>query len=257
MKQEEDFIVLRQNFIQSMIAKKNKTLIFADVIMTLYNSMAKVGYIFKANFYDGFEADKEWMQQYGCVQVIEEPVEHETLRPQWKQLMASLERGDEVVVSKFSNAVQGVRELASFIEFCRIKVVRIISIHDRIDSSGKLFPETTAGEVLEMFGALPEEAAALRKASAHVMRLQLNIKPPTRKTAAIPKSDRKNREKIIVDMYNNGYDINDIFAASGFASRSSIFRILNKHSVTLNRGKFSGPLGKRKKKGEDDAPTEE
>ena len=101
--------------------------------MTSYNDMAKVGYIFKANFYDGFEADKEWMQQYGCVQVIEETVEHEALRPQWKQLMASLERGDEIVLSKFSNAVQGVRELASFIELCRIKVIRIISIHDRID----------------------------------------------------------------------------------------------------------------------------
>ena len=47
-----------------------------------------------------------------------------------------LERGDEIVLSKFSNAVQGVRELASFIELCRIKVIRIISIHDRIDSRG-------------------------------------------------------------------------------------------------------------------------
>ena len=41
--------------------------------------MAKVGYIFKADRYDGFEADKEWMQKYGCVQVIEELVENEAL----------------------------------------------------------------------------------------------------------------------------------------------------------------------------------
>ena len=95
--------------------------------------MAKVGYIFKADRYDGFEADKEWMQKYGCVQVIEEPVESEALRPKWKQLVASLERGDEVVVAKFSNALRGSRELSAFIELCRIKVVRIISIHDRID----------------------------------------------------------------------------------------------------------------------------
>lgn len=223
-----------------------------------YNNMAKVGYIFKANFYDGFEADKEWMQQYGCVQVIEETVENETLRPQWKQLLASLERGDEVVVSKFSNAVQGVRELASFLELCRIKVVRVISIHDGIDSSGKLFPETTVGDVLQMFGSLPEEAAALRKASAHVMHLQLNIKPIGKK-ATIPIDGRENREKVIVDMYNHGYDIDDIFSVSGYASRSSIFRVLNKHNVTLNRGKFSGPLGKRKKKGGNDGnnPVEE
>ena len=224
--------------------------------MTSYNEMAKVGYIFKANFYDRFEEDKGWMRQYGCVQVIEETVEHEVLRPQWKQLMASLERGDEVVVSKFSNAVQGVRELASFIELCRIKAVRIISIHDRIDSLGALFPKTTVGEVLWMFGALPEEAAALRKASAHVMHLQLSIKPPVKKMTTIPKDDREERERIIVDMYNNGYELADIFTASGFASRSSVFRVLNKHNVKLNRGKFSGPLGKRKNKGEDN-PAEE
>ena len=72
--------------------------------------MAKVGYIFKADRYDGFEADKEWMQKYGCVQVIEELVENEALRPRWKQLVANLERGDEIVVAKFSNALRGSRE---------------------------------------------------------------------------------------------------------------------------------------------------
>ena len=53
--------------------------------------MAKVGYIFEANSYDAFDADKEWMRQYGCVQVVEESVGHETLRPRWKQLMSNLE----------------------------------------------------------------------------------------------------------------------------------------------------------------------
>lgn len=105
--------------------------------------MAKVGYIFEANSYDAFDADKEWMRQYGCVQVVEESVGHETLRPRWKQLMSNLERGDELVMSKFSNAVRGLRELSALIELCRIKVVRIISIHDKIDTDNKLFPDTT------------------------------------------------------------------------------------------------------------------
>jgi len=131
--------------------------------------MAKVGYIFKANHYDSYEADKEWMLKFGCVQVIEEETDHELMRPQWKQLMNALDRGDELVVSKFSNAVRGVRELAVCIEMCRIKVVRLISIHDRIDSRNELFKETTAAEVLEMIGALPEEIAALRKSSSHII----------------------------------------------------------------------------------------
>ena len=112
------------------------------VSFSIEHQYGKSRYIFKAAGYDGFDTDKEWMEQYGCVQVIEEENGHEKLRPQWKQLMASLERGDELVVSKFSNALRGSRELATFIEFCRVKVVRIVSIHDKIDSRGDLFPET-------------------------------------------------------------------------------------------------------------------
>ena len=36
-----------------------------------------------------------------------------------------------------------------------------------------------------------------------------------------------------------------IWHISGFRSRSSIFRILNKHGITLNRGPHSGPIRKR------------
>lgn len=164
-----------------------------------------------------------------------------------------LERGDEVVVAKFSNALRGSRELSAFIELCRIKVVRIISIHDRIDSRGKLFPETTVADVLEMFGALPEEVAILRYSSARVLNLQQKAKIPKKTMKAMDKADKENT---IVDMYVNGHSFEDIMAVSGYSSRSSVFSVLHRHGVKLNRGKFSGPLGTRKKK-KDDSPAEE
>ena len=182
--------------------------------------MAKVGYIFEANSYDAFDADKEWMRQYGCVQVVEESVGHETLRPRWKQLMSNLERGDELVVSKFSNAVRGLRELAALIELCRIKVVRIISIHDKIDTDNKLFPDTT-----------PAEVAVLRKSSDKIIRLQQSISIPVTKKSM----SKTERDKKIVDMYNNGYSIRDIWKESGVRSKSTVYSILNKYKVQLNR----------------------
>lgn len=230
--------------------------------------MAKVGYIFIATDGEDYSEEKAWMQQYGCVQVIEELSEHleqreqsqarlsyaesrqmkrgsatERLRPMWKQLISSLERGDELVVSKFSNALRGTRELATFIEYCRVKVVRVISIQDRIDTSDELFPDTKPSQVIQMFGSLSEECAVLRKASAHIIHLQQNIRPPKKTDKAI---SRLEREKNIVNMYNEGHSIDDIFAVSGFTSRSSVFRILNKYGVTLNRGPHSGPLKKRR-----------
>ena len=104
--------------------------------------------------------------------------------------------------------------------------------------------ETKASDVLEMFGSLPEECAMLRKASAHIIHLKQNINQPTKEKNI----SRAEREKTIVAMYNNGHSIDDIWKVSGFNSRSSVFRILNKYGVSLNRGKFSGPLGKRKNK---------
>lgn len=138
----------------------------------------------------------------------------------------------------------GTRELATFIEYCRVKVVRIISIQDRIDTFDELFPDTKPSQVIRMFGSLSEECAVLRKASAHIIHLQQNIRPPKKSERALSKLER---EKNIVNMYNEGHSIDDIFAISGFTSRSSVFRILNKHGVTLNRGPHSGPLKKRNK----------
>lgn len=130
--------------------------------------MAKIGYIMAAAHYDKLEEDRQWMQEYGCVKIVEENDADEKSRPLWKQLMIALDRGDELVISKFSNALRGARELAMFLEFCRVKVIRVISIHDRIDSNNELFPETKPSDVLLMIGSLPDEALVLRKASEHV-----------------------------------------------------------------------------------------
>lgn len=96
--------------------------------------MAKVGYIFRANN-ESFDTEKEWMLQHGCVQIIEETVEHETLRPLWKQLMSNLRRGDEIVVSKFSNATRGLRELGGIHRDLPDQDCAHHILHDRVEYS--------------------------------------------------------------------------------------------------------------------------
>lgn len=96
--------------------------------------------------------------------------------------------------------------------------------------------------MLWIIGAFPEEIAALRKYSAHVEKLRQNIK-----ALAVPKVlPKAERDKTIVDMYINGHSFDDIWAASGFSSKSSIWRILNKYGVKLDRGQTSGPRVKQK-----------
>ena len=48
----------------------------------------------------------------------------------------------------------------------------------------------------------------------------------------------------VINLYAAGHPIDEIWKASGFRSRSSVFRILNKHGIKLNRGRHSGPIKK-------------
>jgi len=235
-----------KNFHTFALEKKENVHLIIPVTTNNILIMAKIGYIMAAAHYDKLEEDRQWMQEYGCVRIVEENDADEKSRPLWKQLMIALERGDELVISKFSNALRGARELAMFLEFCRVKVIRVISIHDRIDSKNELFPETKPSDVLLMIGSLPDEALVLRKASEHVSKLQerMIVQLPPVSTA---KERRMDREKTVINLYAAGHPIDDIWKASGFHSRSSVFRILNKYGIKLNRGKHSGPI---KKKGE-------
>lgn len=192
--------------------------------------MAKVGYLMRFAGYDGADADIEWMKRFGCIEIVEEQPEDERLRPGWDKLLNCLEYRDELVVPKLSNVLRGSRQLAFFLEFCRIKAIRLVSIHDRIDSDNSLFPETKTSDILATFALLPKEVNANRKSSNHARKLKGRIKVLSQ--AAYNRSERS---KLIINMYNGGHTIDDIWKASGFSSRSSVFRVLNDAGIKLNR----------------------
>jgi hypothetical protein len=72
-------------------------------------------------------------------------------------------------------------------------------------------------------------------------------------TKSVAKADRNKR---IINMYLQGVSLDDIFAMSGFTSRSSVFRILNDAKIELTRGRTRGPIGPRKKKEDREADNE-
>ena len=79
--------------------------------------MAKIGYLMRSTHYEGAESDIEWMKGYGGCEIVEEKPEHEKLRPLWNKVLGNLHKGDELVVPKLSNVLQGNRHLAFFLEF--------------------------------------------------------------------------------------------------------------------------------------------
>jgi DNA invertase Pin-like site-specific DNA recombinase len=188
--------------------------------------------------------DRAWMEAFGCGTIYEEVADDEKRRPQWKQLMTSLQEGDVVVISKFSHALRGSRELVAFLALCHLKMIRLISIHDRVDTEGKLFPDTSPADLLTTLATLPRETMELRKQASPARSLKgrsLNFVPQRRYCH----KTREQKERTVINMYVSGYDLDDIRMASGYQSRSSIFRILNNYHIPLNRGPHCGPLKKK------------
>ena len=187
--------------------------------------MTKIGYVSSSGKSDDLRQNIQWMRDFGCVEIVEEEETNEALRPRWKLLLSNLGFGDTLVVSKLSNAVRGARELSVFLELCRVQNIRLISINDRIDSRGEFFPETRNSDILNVIATLPAEAAALRSKSASKRKVIKKKKPE------VITKDKRNKR--VVNMYKSNYSIDDIWKASGFRSRSSIFRILKDEGIKL------------------------
>jgi hypothetical protein len=188
--------------------------------------MAKFGYIFNPGNCEALECDRQWMYDYGCREIIEDTEENEHLRPEWKQLLSTLKNGDELIVSKLSNAVRGSRELTALLEYARLKAIRIISVQDRIDSRNILFPETRNSDLLNVIALLPNDISCLRSSLPH----------RSRRVSSHPiRVHKKDRDTLIINMYQSGYPIEEIWRMSGFRSCSSVFRILKNSGLQSRR----------------------
>lgn len=204
--------------------------------------MSKFGYYFETNNQTELIQALQWMNNYGCDTIAKDSIEYEKLRPQWQQTVEKLESGDELVVYKLSNAIRGSRELLFFLEFCRLKNIRIISILDRIDSHQLLFQdiENMTLHIFDVLANFTAESVELKKKVTSIRRT--NKKQLAKRQVGVSKLERNMN---VINLYISGYPINEIWKQSGFRSRSSVFRILNDAGIKLQRGNW-----KKKKEGE-------
>lgn len=192
--------------------------------------MAKIGYLPYLPRYAGGTDDRQWMADFGCEDIVEEQPVEGAYRLGWDRLLATIVKGDTLVISKLAHVVKGARQLSFFLEFCRIKSVRLVSLHDGIDSDNELFSETQTSDLLRVIARLPEEANAVRKMTSQPGRWTKGTKVLSQAAYG-----RVERNKRVVNMYKSGYTIDDIWKTSGFRSRSSIFRVLKDAGVELKR----------------------
>lgn len=202
--------------------------------------MATLGYIFQSKALENKEESLVQMKNVGCDKIIIEDGMQEKLRPEWRKMLSRIQKNDTIVITKLSHALRGIRELGAFLDLCHQYNIRLISIDDKIDTLGLLYRETTVGDVMTTIGKLSSEVMSLRKVEGRAVRLRKETHPKTLKAGL-----KLDREKTVVNMYNSGHSIDDIWKVSGYKSRTSVFRVLNRHGVQLNRGRHQGPIKKR------------
>lgn len=195
--------------------------------------MARFGYYFDTNDQIELARTIQWMNDFGCEDIVRDTMDYEKLRPRWQQTVEKLKKGDVLVVYKLSNALRGARELLFFLEFCRIRNIRIISVADRIDTDERLFTDIAnmTAHIFDVLANFTFEVTALKnKVSANN---RMNKKKLAMRKVGTSKLERNAN---IINLYKSGYPIEQIWKLSGFRSRSSVFRILNDAGIKLQRG---------------------
>lgn len=201
--------------------------------------MQKIGYIFNVDTVQT-EQYTEWMKSFGCTVILTENTEQEISRPCWRRLLDLLDQGDEVIVAKFGNALRGISELSSFIDFCFRRNVRIISVGDKIDSNMILFPETNVDDVLKTVSSLPSDTAKLRREVSIVLHGsgESGLKYDTNRNTE--------RQRMVINMYTAGMSISEILKETGLASQASIYHTLKRYNIPLRSRRKSGESRKSK-----------
>lgn len=185
--------------------------------------MPRIGYIKVEMPGQRSDEDDSYIRTAGCDLICRELFCNEDTKPVWKEMVRTLETGDEVFFISMENAFSGVRQLCLFLELCRLKRIRVVFMRDRIDSRDEMFQNSTVN-VLNAIATLSRETYAIRRKRA---------KPGRKKPEK--GSMKQNRNEKCVEMYQTGIPIEEIQKQAGFRSKSSVFRILRDSGVKLNR----------------------
>lgn len=201
------------------LLNKNRT--FANTVNFIY--MARIGYFLAESKSIRAGEDLKKLEEQNCDVIYKDVIKNETTRPEWKSLISSMKRGDELFLISLHNAVRGPRQLCLLLELCRVHRIRLVSLRDQIDSWDDMFKSSTAN-VLDIIGALPGDTLVMRISGEKYDNNKRGVK-----------GQKSERDKICIKMYQEGYPIDDIQKATNFSSKSSVFRILKKYGIEFTR----------------------
>lgn len=190
--------------------------------------MSKTAYY----FHEIDAATHRWIDEYGCSKILFDKSKHEVKRPKLREALQLLKEGDELIISRFSNAVRGCFEFTALLEICKIKGIRLISVEDGFDTCNQLFRLSNAQAMCDIMGKLPSEIIELRR-KVEVAKRHLKTAPKCK-----AKESKLHRNIQILNMYHAGHSLRGICDYAKI-DKATVYRILKRNGVVY-RNKVSG-----------------
>jgi len=197
--------------------------------------MRYIGYANMAHITEHSSAVVREMSEQNC-SVVHLETQGDEEKAEWNYFIDELKEGDAAVIYSFSNVFHNYNEMMYFLKMCSAKKIRIISIHDDIDSSDELTSDTLAAVT---------KVVNIKKEDTHDD-IQSEFMTGSKRDKKLKK------HKMIINMYNAGFSIKDIMSKTGCRTKSNIYRILHAYDVPMEY-----PTMSRKKKKDTDESVKE
>ena len=191
--------------------------------------MTTIGYINTDRGIDNLEDTLTMMHNLECDIICQDTYSENEDRIRWRYLLEDIEDGDTLILVSFSNALTNLVELSILMRMCVNHNIRLVSLHDRIDTKKELFP-STAGD---LFGLLTIFGIEAYRASRHRNSKHFNPGESLRKMMS--RHNRKKRDKDIINLYISGETIDTIVKRNGNLGRATVYRILEKYGIATDR----------------------
>lgn len=191
--------------------------------------MTTIGYINTDRGIDNLDDMLTMMNNLECDIICQDTYSENEARIRWRYILEDIEDEDTLILVSFSNAVTNLVELTILMRMCVNHNIRLVSLHDKIDTRKELFP-STAGDLyclLNIFG-MESYRNTRRRTSKDYM-------PGENVRKLLARQERMKRDKDVINLYISGESVDAIIKRSGKLCRATVYRILEKYGIQTDR----------------------
>lgn len=143
-------------------------------------------------------------------------------RPVWDSFIDALHSGDTAVLYSFDSVFRNFSDMMFFIKYCIESGVKMVSVHDQLDSYGEHFPQTKSIHALDLV--------------CRIFKKRDKRAPDDLESALYAQTFKERKAKrycMVINMYRAGYTPSAIMEKTGYQSKSCIYKILRQNGITL------------------------